>query len=45
MIFVPSVGGVSHSPRELTRWTDCANGAAVLLNTVLAMDRTTVHHE
>jgi len=42
MIFVPSVGGVSHSPRELTRWADCANGAAVLLNTVLAMDRTTV---
>ena len=24
MIFVPSVGGISHSPRELTRWEDCA---------------------
>ena len=39
MIFVPSVGGVSHSPRELTRWQDCANGANVLLHAVLALDR------
>src|SRR5262249_38549344 len=30
MIFVPSVGGVSHSPKELTHWDDCANGANVL---------------
>lgn len=34
MIFVPSVNGISHSPKELTRWEDCANGAAVLLETV-----------
>ncbi len=39
MIFVPSVGGVSHSPKELTHWADCANGANVLLGTVLEMDR------
>ena len=39
MIFVPSVGGVSHSPRELTHWEDCARGADVLLRTVLEMDR------
>jgi beta-ureidopropionase / N-carbamoyl-L-amino-acid hydrolase len=38
MIFVPSVGGISHSPRELTRWEDCANGANALLHTVLALD-------
>ena len=38
MIFVPSVGGISHSPRELTRWQDCANGANVLLSAVLEMD-------
>jgi N-carbamoyl-L-amino-acid hydrolase len=38
MIFVPSVGGISHSPRELTRWQDCANGANVLLSTILEMD-------
>ena len=35
MIFVPSVGGISHSPRELTKWEDCARGADVLLHTVL----------
>jgi N-carbamoyl-L-amino-acid hydrolase len=39
MIFVPSVGGISHSPKELTSWTDCANGANVLLHAVLALDR------
>jgi N-carbamoyl-L-amino-acid hydrolase len=39
MIFVPSVGGVSHSPKELTSWRDCANGANVLLHAVLALDR------
>jgi N-carbamoyl-L-amino-acid hydrolase len=39
MIFVPSVEGVSHSPKELTRWPDCANGANVLLQTILRIDR------
>jgi N-carbamoyl-L-amino-acid hydrolase len=39
MIFVPSVGGISHSPRELTTWQDCANGANVLLSAVLELDR------
>jgi N-carbamoyl-L-amino-acid hydrolase len=38
MIFVPSVGGVSHSPRELTTWDDCARGAQVLLGAVLELD-------
>jgi beta-ureidopropionase / N-carbamoyl-L-amino-acid hydrolase len=38
MIFVPSVGGVSHSPKEFTRWPDCANGANVLLQTILRVD-------
>lgn len=37
MLFVPSVDGISHSPRELTRWQDCVNGANVLLHTVLKM--------
>ena len=40
MIFVPSIRGISHSPKELTRWSDCANGANVLLQTILRMDRT-----
>jgi N-carbamoyl-L-amino-acid hydrolase len=35
MIFVPSVGGISHAPREFSRWEDCARGADVLLHTVL----------
>jgi N-carbamoyl-L-amino-acid hydrolase len=39
MIFVPSVGGISHSPKELTRWSDCANGANLLLQTIMRMDR------
>ena len=39
MIFVPSVGGISHSPKELTTWEDCANGANVLLKTVLDLDQ------
>ena len=38
MIFVPSVAGISHSPEEFTSATDMANGANVLLRTVLAVD-------
>jgi N-carbamoyl-L-amino-acid hydrolase len=39
MIFVPSVAGVSHSPKEFTSSKDMANGANVLLQTVRAIDR------
>ena len=35
MIFVPSVGGISHSPKEFSSWEDCARGVDVLLLTVL----------
>ena len=38
MIFVPSIGGISHSPRELSRFEDCALGADVLLGTILELD-------
>jgi N-carbamoyl-L-amino-acid hydrolase len=38
MIFVPSVGGVSHSPAEFTRPEDMAKGANVLMHTILAID-------
>jgi N-carbamoyl-L-amino-acid hydrolase len=38
MIFVPSVGGISHSAKELTLWDDCAHGADVLLKTILQVD-------
>lgn len=35
LIFVPSAGGVSHSPDEWTDWADIEKGANVLLDTVL----------
>ena len=38
MIFIPSVGGISHSPKEFSRAVDIANGADVLLNAVIAAD-------
>ncbi len=39
MIFVPSRGGISHAPQEFTAPADIANGADVLLRTLLAIDR------
>ncbi|SKB42222.1 Zn-dependent hydrolase [Maribacter arcticus] len=39
MIFVPSKGGISHSPKEFTSASDMANGANVLLKTILALDK------
>ena len=38
MIFVPSVAGISHSPREFSRPEDITNGANVLLQTLLKLD-------
>lgn len=38
MIFIPSVGGISHSPEEYSRPEDMVNGANVLLHTLLALD-------
>jgi N-carbamoyl-L-amino-acid hydrolase len=38
MIFIPSVDGISHSPKEYSRPRDITNGADVLLGAVLAMD-------
>ncbi|MBT8184858.1 MAG: Zn-dependent hydrolase [Eudoraea sp.] len=38
MIFVPSKDGISHSPKEFTSAADMANGANVLLNTILILD-------
>jgi N-carbamoyl-L-amino-acid hydrolase len=39
MIFVPSIGGVSHSPKEFTPIEDVANGTNVLLHTILKIDK------
>ena len=38
MIFVPSVGGISHSPREYSQPQDITNGANMLLHTLLKLD-------
>ena len=38
MIFVPSVDGISHSPKERSRPEDVASGANVLLQAVLRLD-------
>lgn len=40
MIFIPSVGGISHSPKEFSRPQDITNGANVLLGALLRLDRT-----
>jgi N-carbamoyl-L-amino-acid hydrolase len=37
MIFVPSVGGISHSPKEFSKPNDIANGANVLLHALLKL--------
>lgn len=39
MIFVPSKDGISHSPKEYTSPQDMANGASVLLQTILKLDK------
>jgi N-carbamoyl-L-amino-acid hydrolase len=38
MLFVPSRGGVSHSPDEFTTPEDCINGVRVLLAALLTLD-------
>jgi beta-ureidopropionase / N-carbamoyl-L-amino-acid hydrolase len=42
MIFVPSVAGISHSPKEYSRPEDISNGANVLLHTLLRLDSMTL---
>jgi N-carbamoyl-L-amino-acid hydrolase len=38
MIFVPCAGGVSHNEAESSSFDECAAGAQVLLNAVIAHD-------
>src|SRR2546425_1913837 len=40
MIFIPSVGGISHSPKEFSRPQDIENGANVLLGVLRKLDIT-----
>lgn len=37
MIFVPSIGGISHSPDERTDWADIEVGSNLLLHTLLSV--------
>ena len=37
MIFIPSQGGISHSPKEYTEWEDIEAGANVMLQTLLRL--------
>jgi beta-ureidopropionase / N-carbamoyl-L-amino-acid hydrolase len=39
MIFIPSKDGISHAPTEFSSKEDIANGANVLLNTILELDK------
>ena len=39
MIFIPSVGGISHSPKEYSTAKDISNGANVLFRAVMAADK------
>jgi N-carbamoyl-L-amino-acid hydrolase len=38
MIFIPSVGGISHSPKEFSNSIDIENGANVLLGTLTRLE-------
>jgi N-carbamoyl-L-amino-acid hydrolase len=38
MIFIPSIGGISHAPKEFSRPQDITNGANVLMNTLMKLD-------
>ena len=38
MIFIPSVGGISHSPKEFSKPADITNGANVLMATLVKLD-------
>lgn len=37
MIFIPSVDGISHNPKEYSRWQDVVNGTNVLLRTMVSL--------
>ncbi len=38
VIFIPSIGGISHAPQEFSRAQDISNGANVLLRSVIELD-------
>ena len=42
MIFIPSIGGISHAPAEFSRPQDISNGANVLLRALIQLDKDTL---
>ena len=40
MIFIPSVDGISHSPKEFTEWQHIIDGTNALLHTILNLGKT-----
>ena len=44
MLFVPSIGGISHAPDEATDPTDCAHAAALLLHAARRVDAALTPH-
>ena len=44
MIFIPSRGGISHSPKEYSSWEQVADGAEVLYRTIVALDKNLNHN-
>jgi N-carbamoyl-L-amino-acid hydrolase len=38
MIFIPSIAGISHAPKEMSRASDITNGANVLLRSLMTLD-------
>ncbi len=39
LIFIPSVGGISHAPDEWTHWADVEKGVNLLLQSIIAIDK------
>jgi N-carbamoyl-L-amino-acid hydrolase len=39
MIFVPSVNGISHNPKEYTEWQDVIAGVNVMLHAILTLGK------
>lgn len=39
LIFVPSQGGISHAPQEVSTWEDIETGVNVLLQSLIKLDR------
>jgi N-carbamoyl-L-amino-acid hydrolase len=41
MIFIPSIGGISHAPKEFSKPSDIVNGGNVLMGAIMRLDSAT----